>query len=127
MAWVEQIGARSWRVRYPDRDGGTRSVSGFAGRRAAEDYAATLEAEAAAGVWTDPAAGRITIDAWVRRWLPTLTVAERTEENYRRDLRNHILTRWGDCQLADITGGDVAAWSAQPSPRDMRQRRWRPW
>jgi hypothetical protein len=110
MAWVEQIGARSWRVRYPDRDGRTQSVSGFRDRCAAEDYTAGLEEKQSRGVWTDPAAGHVTVQVWVRRWLPTLTVAERTEENYRR---NHVLPRWGECELRDINAGDVAAWSAQ--------------
>jgi integrase len=113
MAWVEQIGSQSWRVRYPDREGRVRSVSGFASRQQARDYVAAMAVERSRGAWVDPAAGKMTIEVWMRRWLPTLTVSERTEENYRRDLRNHVLPRWGECRLAEITGGDVTAWAAQ--------------
>jgi hypothetical protein len=94
MAWVEQIGYQSWRVRYPGADAKTESVSGFASRLQAESYVAELRPLRQHAVWVDPAAGRTTVEEWTRRWLPTLTVTERTEENYRRDLRNHILLRW---------------------------------
>ena len=33
----------------------------------------------------------MSLEDWVGQWLPTLSVAERTEENYRRELRNHVL------------------------------------
>lgn len=109
MAWVEQIGSHSWRVRFADHDGQVRSVSGFASTEHARDYAATV----ARRPWVDPAAGRVTLEAWTARWLPTLTVSERTEENYRRDLRKHVLPRWGECQLAAISAGEVNGWAAQ--------------
>jgi integrase len=40
-------------------------------------------------------------------------VSERTEENYRRDLTNHVLPRWGESTLASITGADVQRWAGQ--------------
>jgi integrase len=88
-------------------------MSGFEDRRAAEDCAAALEEKQRDGVWTDSAAGHVTVQAWVAQWLPTLTVAERTEENYRRDLRLHVLPQWGEYELGDISSGDVSAWAAQ--------------
>jgi integrase len=42
-----------------------------------------------------------------------VTVAERTEENYRRELRNHVLPRWGQCRLAEITTSGVNLWAAE--------------
>ena len=113
MAWVEQIGSQSWRVRFADPDGQVRSVSGFASAEEARDYAATVAVRPRGGPWVDPAAGRVTLEAWTARWLPTLTVSERTEENYRRDLRKHVLPRWGECQLAAISAGEINGWAAQ--------------
>jgi hypothetical protein len=110
MAWVEQVGARSWRVRYPDEDGGVRSVPGFPTKQVAQEYAAILEVDRRQGVWVDPVAGQITMSAWTQRWWPTVKVAERTEENYLRRLRLHILPRWGHWRLCDITVDDVNAW-----------------
>jgi integrase len=113
MAWVEQTGALSWRVRFADGEGRIRSVSGFASREKARGYAAERAAHRGRSVWVDPSEGRMTLEAWTRSWLPTLTVSERTEENYRRDLRLHVLPRWGECPLASITAADVNGWVGQ--------------
>jgi len=53
------------------------------------------------------------VAAWVDRWLPTLDVEIRTEENYRAYLRNHILPHWGHVSLDDITALDIATWLKQ--------------
>lgn len=113
MAWVEQTGAHSWRVRFTDGDGRVRSASGFASSLRAREFAATLAVDPRQGPSVDPATGTVTLAAWTARWLPTLTVCERTEENYRRDLRKHVLPRWGDYPLADISAGEVNGWAAQ--------------
>ena len=42
-----------------------------------------------------------------------MTVAERTEENYRRDLRYHILPRWGESCLSEITTMEINLWVAE--------------
>lgn len=43
MAYAEKHG-RGWRARWRDPDGGLRSTSGFASRKAAESYGADREA-----------------------------------------------------------------------------------
>lgn len=113
MTWVEQTGSESWRVRYADSEGRTRSVSGFVSAQQAHDCAAEMAARRRRGVWVDPSDGRMTLEVWARSWLPTLNVSERTEENYRRDLRRHVLPRWGDYPLAAITAADVNGWTGQ--------------
>jgi len=113
MAWVEQCGSRSWRVRYVDGEGHLRSVSGFGSVEQAQDYIISMTTNRQRGVWVDPAAGQITLLDWTWRWLPTLTVAERTEENYRRDLRKHVLPRWGEYPLGGISAGEINAWAAE--------------
>jgi hypothetical protein len=58
MAWTEQIGTQSWRVRYRTSDGHTVSISGFATQRAADNYAADIESDQRATPGsTRPAAG----------------------------------------------------------------------
>jgi hypothetical protein len=91
MAWIEQTGARSWRVRYPRKSGGYGSQSGFASRKAAQDYADDLESDRRNGRWIDPDGAKTTAAAWAARWIDTLDVETRTEENYRAYLHNHIL------------------------------------
>lgn len=93
MVWVEQRHG-SWRVRY--RAGGiTRSVSGFRCETEAEDFAGDMATDRRRGVWIDPAGAAMPLADWADRWVETLDVEPRTEENYRGRLRNHILPQWG--------------------------------
>lgn len=113
MAWVEQVGKKSWRVRYSNADGKVRTVSGFVTEQQARSFAQDLPAQLATGTFPDPAAGKVTLQVWSERWLPTLRVSERTEENYRRELSNHLLPRWGESALASITPGQINTWADQ--------------
>lgn len=116
MAWVEQTGTRSWRVRYPRPTGGHGSVAGFSTRKAAQDYAEDLESDRRHGRWLDPDGAKITVEDWATRWVETLDVETRTEENYRSYLRNHILPRWYLAALGEITALAVTSWM-----KDLRQ------
>ena len=111
MAWVEQRDNRTWRVRYRRDDGTIGSVTGFATKTAATDHANTLESDEREGRFIDPAAGKITLNDWTQEWLQALDVAIRTEDFYRSLLRRHILPRWGDHSLVDISGIKAAAWA----------------
>jgi hypothetical protein len=120
MAWVEQTGKQSWRVRYTRPTGGHGSVSGFKSRKAAQDYAEDLESDRRPGRWLDPDGAKTSLGSWAERWVPTLDVETRTEENYLAYLRNHILPRWGTIPL----GGDHRAGGhrlAQGSPQPPRR------
>ena len=117
MAWVEQIGKRSWRVRYANVDGKVRTVSGFITEQQARTFATDLPAQLSTKAFPDPAAGMVTLQEWSQRWLPTLRVSERTEENYRRDLTNHLLPRWGQNPLKGITPGQINAFADQQLAR----------
>jgi hypothetical protein len=64
MAWIEQTGQHTWRVRYPHGDGRYSSISGFSSKKAATNYADDLESDQRRGQWLDPAAANITASAW---------------------------------------------------------------
>lgn len=113
MAWVEQSGNHSWRVRYRRDDGTIGAINGFATKSAATDHAHTLESDQRQGRWIDPAAGKASLREWTGDWLEALDVAIRTEDYYRSLLKHHILPRWGDDGLADISGIKAAAWAKQ--------------
>ena len=113
MAWVEQCGNRSWRVRFRRDDGTIGAIRGFATKTAATEHANTLEADQREGRFLDPAAGKITLSEWSQDWLEALDVAIRTEDVYRSLLRRHILPRWGDHGLVDISGIKAAAWAKE--------------
>jgi hypothetical protein len=99
MAWIEQIGAHSWRVRYIRGDGSIASVSGFASRTAAEDHAAAIQIDQRRGARLAPAPPRITFADWAGTWLTSLDLDVLTVENYHSRLRCHLLPRWGQAAL----------------------------
>lgn len=111
MAWVEKISPNAWRVRYWKEDATLGSVAGFRSKTAADEYAADMEADQRDGTFIDPALGKTTLAAWVADWLPAIDVDVRTEENYTSQLRRHILPRWGNTGLGDISGIHVAGWA----------------
>ena len=109
MAWVEQSGKCSWRVRW-HAHGHTDSVSGFRSQRDANAYAADMATDRRRGTWIDPVAARTLLAVWVVQWLAALDLDERTQESYRSRLRCHILPRFGATSLAEITALDVTLW-----------------
>lgn len=113
MAWVEKSGKNSWRVRYFRDDGSIASIPGFPNKTAAQSKADDLESDRREGRWHDPAAGKILFAEWAEEWLDTIDVGKRTEENYRSRLTNHILPRWTETALIDISTTKVAAWAKQ--------------
>jgi integrase len=113
MAWVEQCGNHTWRVRYRREDNTIGAVNGFPTKAAATDHANTLESDQRQGSFIDPAAGKTTVADWSQDWLAAMDVAIRTEDFYRSLLRRHVLPRWGEHGLADISGIKAAAWAKQ--------------
>ncbi|MDI2130540.1 hypothetical protein [Yinghuangia seranimata] len=47
---------------------------------------------------------------WVAVWRTTLDIGEETRGMYESLLRNHLLPRWGELELAGITRSAVRAW-----------------
>src|SRR5215469_13603286 len=110
MAWVEQTGEHSWRVRFRRADNTIGDLTGFPTEQDANNYALDLESDQRKGTWLDPTAGRLTINEFVPDWLDAIDVDIRTDDNYRSLLRNHIQPRWGTTALADISNLKVQAW-----------------
>lgn len=115
MAWTRRLPSGKYAGKYRGPDGVERTADGgpwthkAAARRAAE----AAEAQSRAPGWRDPAAGLRTWGDWCETWWPTRTVEESTMRSDvgRRD--KHLLTRWGDVPLVDITRLDVKAWAAE--------------
>ncbi|HEX5116321.1 MAG TPA: site-specific integrase [Pseudonocardiaceae bacterium] len=111
MAFVEKRGKHSWRVRYPNGDGGFHTVAGFTSEKAAKDKAEEIEADQRRGTFLDPAAGKLTLAEWSITWFDAIDVAEATASQYRSLTRNHILARWGTSSLDAISGLAVHTWA----------------
>lgn len=110
MAWVEKHGS-GFRVRYRLPDGELTSETGFATRDAASERALDIEAEQRVGVFTDPRLGQTLVREWVARWTEAHDVGRGTWAKYDSHLRNHILPRFGEMGLGEITRMMVKAWA----------------
>ncbi|MCP3798474.1 site-specific integrase [Allokutzneria sp. A3M-2-11 16] len=109
MAWTEQIGIQSWRVRYRTGDGHTASISGFTTKLVADTCAARINNKAHPSQ-PDAPQSTVTLAEWVAAWFTALDLDPRTIDNYRSRLRCHILLRWGTTPLSAITTLGINKW-----------------
>ncbi|KAA2262867.1 tyrosine-type recombinase/integrase [Solihabitans fulvus] len=115
MAWVEQSGDNTWRVRYRREDNTIGAIPGFTSQTTAQNHADDMESDQRRGRWIDPAAGQTPLGEFVdtNDWLDSLDIDIRTADNYRSMLRNHIRPRWDDTALAEISNLKAQAWKKQ--------------
>jgi integrase len=111
MAFVEKRGKKSWRVRYPNGEGGFHTITGFTTETAANNKAEEIEADQRRGTFLDPAAGKLTLAEWTVTWFDAIDVADATASQYRSLTRNHIIPRWGTHSLDSISGLAVHTWA----------------
>jgi integrase len=102
MAWIERRTAR-YRVRFRLADGTVGTDSWHPTKAAAEIRRKQVDVEQALDTYIDPAAGRITLAEWVAIWEPGHIAGPARWAAYRSHLRNHILPRFGDTPLNQIT------------------------
>ena len=100
-------------MRYRRDDGTIGAVNGFPTKTVAAEHATGMETDQRRGTWVDPAAGKVTVGEWTEQWFDALDVAIRTEDYYRSLLAHHILPRWGETGLAEVSTIKAAAWAKQ--------------
>jgi integrase len=113
MAFVEQTGPSSWRVRYWTDAGLHGSISGFDTEPDAQAKAAEISIDKRRGTFLDPAAGKVPLADWAQRWFDTLDVAPATDAQYRSLAVNHILARWGATPIGELSGTDIQIWASK--------------
>lgn len=127
MGHVQRLGDKRYRARYRGPDGRERSKV-FRRKLDADRWLATQSADVARGAWVDPTLGRMTLEEWSKRWESGLhDLRPTTLELNLGVVRNHLLPRFGDWQLAQISTADVKAMvaddlSAGASTSSVRRR-----
>lgn len=115
MAWTERTSSGRYLARYRDADGKKRTAEGspFTHKKAAVRAGEAAEAASRSLGWRSPDAAARTWGDWCGEWWRTRTVETSTLKSDlgRRD--NHLMPRWGDVPLIDITRHDVKAWAAE--------------
>jgi integrase len=131
VAYAEKRGKgpAPWRVKYKLPDGRDASESGFATKTAALAWGRDQEARIREGRWTDPGAGKTTVNEWIDRWLALQDVGISTQDNRDYLIRVFIRPAWGDSPLSSLTTEGITGWeTALPalltiSPRTARAAR----
>lgn len=95
-----------WMVKWRDHDGRQRTKR-FDRKADADRFAAEVETDLARGTYVDPTAGRITLDAYIDRWLEAQVWRPSTRQLADSHIRNHIGPALGSRPLAQITRTDV--------------------
>ena len=107
MAWIEQCGDNTWRVRYRRDDDTIGAIPGFTTSTAAQDYADDMESEQRRGTWIDPAAGQTTLGEFVDTNVFIRLLARDDPEKTRRCLALLQRAERGEAQL--VTSESVVA------------------
>lgn len=125
MAYAERRGRgpAPWRVKYKMPDGTEASESGLETKAAALTWGRDQEARIREGRWTDPNAGRITVSAWIERWLAMQDVGISTAENRAYLTRRFLRPAWGNSPLNSLSTEDITRWeSALPAEAGVSRR-----
>ncbi|WP_136044915.1 tyrosine-type recombinase/integrase [Microbacterium sp. K41] len=115
MASVKQRPDGVWRARYRDQNG-KEHAKHFKTKREGDRWLVEQKAAIASGAWVDPAAGRVTWDDWVSRWLDmqvwadgSVTAAHTAAES----------VSWRQKAIRDVKPGDVQLWVTRESERGL--------
>lgn len=111
---IDKRRTRQGDVRYEVRlrggDGKERSRT-FRTRKEAERYERSQQTALEQGLWVDPRAGKVTLQAWAAEWQRTVVhLRASTQRIYAANLRNHILPELGDVELGKLTPSMLRAW-----------------
>jgi integrase len=105
--------------RYPAKTAEGKPLT-FATEVEADRWLTGVSVDIDRGTWKPPAAvtavTRVTLASYAESWLKTRELAPNTRHQYVNYLLPHLLERWGDVELSDITPTAVRTWYADLLP-----------
>lgn len=126
MAHLEATATGTWKVRYRDPAGRSRSRT-FRLKGEANRFKTTVEADKLRGNWSDPQLVKVTIEAWAGDWFDSLSGLEPlTLKGYRSKIDRYIVPSLGHKAIGDIDRPMVKDFAkvmqmAGYSPSNIRQ------
>lgn len=105
---------KRYRVQYRTPDRRNTMKRGFATKREAEQYLASVEVSKMRGEWIDPTKSRVLVAQFAEEWFGSqLQIKPTTRSGYRYALDKHVLPKWGSTAIADISHSAVQTWVNQ--------------
>ena len=121
MATIEPYqtasGAMHYAVRYRKPDNKQTWKRGFARKRDAQAFAATVEVSKMRGEYVAPSLGKVTVGELGPLWLDRQRGHMKASgfRSYESVWRVHVAPRWAATAIADVRFSDVQAWVAKLS------------
>jgi integrase len=100
---------KRWQVRYVD-DRGKECRPLFDKKIDAEKFDASMRADVSRGVYVDPAAGKVTVQAYAEQWRRDRLHRDSTADRVERALRVHVYPLLGGRRMAEVRASHVQAW-----------------
>ncbi|WP_432850614.1 tyrosine-type recombinase/integrase [Amycolatopsis sp. CA-161197] len=114
MAWTEACDNGTFRVRFRRNDGTIGSIPDFTDEESAGTYIADMKTDQRRNVWVDPTTQQTLLGTFAEPgWIDSLDVDQRTEENYRSFLKVHIMPKWKNYPLPEITNLKARVWKKE--------------
>lgn len=120
MPWTEQLPSGRYRGMFRLPNGDKRSAGTFTHKKAAKDAAVEAEGKVKRAGWRDPRVGLTTWGQWHDVWWPSRSIEPQTKKSEESMVRIHIMPRWADEPLAEITRHDVQAWATSMITENTR-------
>jgi integrase len=111
MPWTEHLPSGSYRGMYRLPNGEKRSAGTFPHKKSAKDAAVEAEGKVKRPGWRDPRIGLTTWGDWHAIWWPSRSIEPQTRASEGSIVTNHLMPRWKNEPLAEITRHDVQAWA----------------
>lgn len=102
----DRDGKAVWRAHYRTPDGRQHNKT-FDRKVDAARFLTTVESSKLNGSYIDPSRARLTVREWSRTWLLGRANLKPTCERYEGIVNTHIVPRWGDDRLADVSHSQV--------------------
>lgn len=109
MAWTVKKPSGRWAGMYRDADGKIRSAGTYQNRDRAHAEAANREA---VDRGRPQQARDLTWESWSKIWWDSLTIEKASRDTYRHTVNAHLLPRWGNTPIDEITTNDIRDWIA---------------
>ena len=111
-------GETLYRVRYRTPDQKQTDKRGFATKRDADAFAATVEVAKMRGEYVAPSVGRITVGELGTDWLARQThIKPSSYRTYESGYRLHVVPRWDLVPVSAVRFSDVQAWVSELTHR----------
>ena len=111
MASIDKRSNGKYRARWREFPGGPQRTRHFQRKVDAEQFLVDVQHRILSGAYVAPDAGRMTVRAYSEEWVARRSWAPATHDRIARELRLHILPRFGERPLSSLRRSHIEEWA----------------